>query len=120
MTEPTDPYAAFEQEMAEVAADVESMAQVARQLAFEAGITSERALDLFEQGFMAWEPNSLVPQGDPLMIAGWFYHRGLSVGYTVGLAADQPPEEEPNPPPTGQAAADGPADRTEPEEDEPE
>ena len=114
MTEPPDPLEAFEQEMAEVAADVESMAQVARQLAFEAGITSERALDLFEQGFMAWEPNSLVPQGDPMMIAGWFYHRGLSVGYTVGLAADQPPEEEPNPPPTG------PADRTEPEEGEPE
>lgn len=43
--------------MAEVAAYVEGVVKVARRLAREAGITSDLALDRFEQGFMAWEPN---------------------------------------------------------------
>ena len=47
---------------------------------------------------MAWEPNSTAPQDDPLMMAGWSYHRGLSVGYTVGLAAGQLPKEMVIPP----------------------
>lgn len=106
--------------MAEVAAYVEGVVNVARRLAREAGITSDLALDRFEQGFMAWEPNSTAPQGDPLIMAGWVYHRGLSVGYTVGLAANPPSKEKLISPLTEQAAPDWLTDQIEPGEDEPE
>ena len=41
------------------------------------------------------------------MMAGWFYHRGLSMGYTVGLAANPPPKEMHISPLTEQAAPTG-------------
>lgn len=119
MTDPMDPHDALEREMAQVAAFVEDGLRVARRVAREAGIASDRALDRFEQGFMAWETNSTAPQDDPLMMAGWFYHRGLNVGYTVGLAVNPPPKEMPIPPLAGQSAVDWLDDRMEPEEDEP-
>ena len=58
MTEPMDPHAALEREMAQVAAFVEDGLQVARRVAREAGITSDPELNRFERGFMAWETNS--------------------------------------------------------------
>ena len=119
MTEPMDPQVALEREMAQVAAFVEDGLQVARRVAREAGITSDPELNRFERGFMAWETNSAAPQGDTLMMAGWFYHRGLNAGYKVGLAVNPPPKEMLIPPLAGRDAADWLADRIEPEEDEP-
>lgn len=41
------------------------------------------------------------------MMAGWFYHRGLSMGYTVSLAANPPPGEKHISPLTEQSAPTG-------------